>query len=429
MRSQGPFLLVGLTGGIATGKSTVTEIFRRLGCVIIDADVLAREVVEPGEPALTRIVEAFGRGVLRPDGTLDRKALGAIVFGDADKRRRLEAITHPEIRARLDQRLAELAAQGFEGIVVFDAPVMIESGNYRTMDRLVVVVTDEATQAARLIARDGLTREEAARRITSQMPVAEKAKLADYVIDNRGDRAATEEQTRRVHAALLAEFAARARETLPRGQRQIKAVNRPPINTGSLAVLFPVDMGNYDRNKLAPEDVFRRLCRDTQGIEFVGYLRQRSGNFVFRATEKDSLARVIAAAEQITRLRCIARRFSELSNVNASVPSNATVQSRSVVLPTTSGKRRIVAVFLSEDVGKHLQLTGNVGKRSEIYCWASARDVLCLYDRPDRHGDVGQVTTAVLAKLKGSGAATSLYGTGRAMAVVRRLLAGTGLTR
>lgn len=204
-----PFLLVGLTGGIATGKSTVTEIFRRLGCVIIDADQLAREVVEPGEPALSRIVEEFGRAVLRPDGTLDRKALGTVVFGDADRRRRLEAITHPEIRARLDQRLAELAARGFDGIVVFDAPVMIESGNYRNMDRLVVVRTDEETEAARLVARDGITPDEAARRIASQMPVAEKAKLADYVIDNRGDRAATEAQAREIYAALLADLANR----------------------------------------------------------------------------------------------------------------------------------------------------------------------------------------------------------------------------
>ena len=207
-----PFLLVGLTGGIATGKSTVSDVFRRLGCVIIDADVLAREVVEPGGPALARIVAEFGREALRPDGTLDRKALGAVVFGDADKRKGLEAITHPEIRARLDRRLAELAARSFAGIVVFDAPVMIESGNYRNMDRLVVVVTDEDTQAARLLARDGMTRDEAARRIAIQMPVAEKAKLADYVIDNRGDRAATEAQARKVHAALLKDLRARGRQ-------------------------------------------------------------------------------------------------------------------------------------------------------------------------------------------------------------------------
>jgi dephospho-CoA kinase len=202
------FLLVGLTGGIATGKSTVTETFRRLGCEIIDADVLAREVVAPGEPALAEIAREFGADVLQPDGTLDRKRLGAVVFGDADRRRRLEAITHPVIRARFAERLVALAGRGFEGIVIFDAPVMIESGNYENMDRLVVVLTDEATQHGRLTARDAIDAEAARRRIASQMPVADKARLADYVIDNSGDRAATEAQTRRVHAALLEDLRA-----------------------------------------------------------------------------------------------------------------------------------------------------------------------------------------------------------------------------
>ncbi|MBI2017393.1 MAG: dephospho-CoA kinase [Candidatus Rokubacteria bacterium] len=147
------FLLVGLTGGIATGKSTVSDVFRRLGCEIIDADVLAREVVRPGEPAHAAIVAEFGRGVLNPDGTLDRKRLGAIVFADPDRRRRLEAITHPAIRERFARRLQALAERGFAGIAIFDAPVMIESGNYTAMDRLVVVVTDEATQRARAVGR------------------------------------------------------------------------------------------------------------------------------------------------------------------------------------------------------------------------------------------------------------------------------------
>src|SRR5215470_7576997 len=164
-----PFLLVGLTGGIATGKSAVATMFRLLGAVIIDADVLAREVVEPGEPALGEIVDEFGRGVIAPDGRLDRKALGAIVFADADRRRRLEAITHPRIRERFDRRLTELAQAHVRGVVIFDAPVMIESGNYKNMDRLVVVVTDEPTQVARLMARDGLSREAALARIATQM--------------------------------------------------------------------------------------------------------------------------------------------------------------------------------------------------------------------------------------------------------------------
>ena len=208
-----PFLLVGLTGGIATGKSTVAKMLRELGCVIIDADVLAREVVEPGEPAYEDIVAEFGSDVTQADGSLDRKRLGAIVFADAARRKRLEAMTHPRIRERFARRLQELTEQGFAGLLFFDAAVMIESGNYRNMDRLVVVATDEATQRERLQGRDGIGADEAARRMASQMPVAEKAKLADHVIDNAGDRAATERQVRRVHEALLAEL--RTRQDAP----------------------------------------------------------------------------------------------------------------------------------------------------------------------------------------------------------------------
>jgi dephospho-CoA kinase len=203
------FLLVGLTGGLATGKSTVSDILRGLGCVVLDADVLAREVVEPGQPALAAIAAEFGGEVLRADGTLDRKHLGAIVFADPSRRRQVEAITHPAIRDRFLARLAELEAQDFAGIVVWDAPVMIESGGYKAMDRLVVVVTDPATQRARAVTRDG-DPADAERKIASQMPLAEKAALADYVIDNSGDRAATEARTREVHAALLTDLRARA---------------------------------------------------------------------------------------------------------------------------------------------------------------------------------------------------------------------------
>lgn len=201
-----PFLLVGLTGGIATGKSTVDAVLRELGACIIDADVLAREVVEPGEPALAEIAAEFGSGVLGPDGRLDRKALGAIVFADPDRRRKLEAMTHPRIRERFQRQIDALAAENFHGLVFFDAPVMIESGNYRNMDKLVVVITDEPTQIARLMARDGIDRAEALRKIRSQMPLTEKAKLADYVIDNSGDRPATEARTREVYQALLADL-------------------------------------------------------------------------------------------------------------------------------------------------------------------------------------------------------------------------------
>jgi dephospho-CoA kinase len=204
------FLLVGLTGGIATGKSTVSEIFRRLGAVVLDADVLAREVVEPGQPALGEIVREFGAEVLRPDGSLDRKKVAAIVFAQPERRKRLEAITHPAIRDRFLARLAELEAQGYEGLVVWDAPVMIEAGGHKAMDRLVVVTTDAATQLERAVGRDG-DRADVERRIANQMPLADKARLADYVIDNSGDRAATEARTREVYAALLRDLQACAK--------------------------------------------------------------------------------------------------------------------------------------------------------------------------------------------------------------------------
>lgn len=201
------FLLVGLTGGIATGKSTVSEMLRALGCIVIDADQLAREVVAPGEPALTAVAHEFG-DVLTPDGGLDRKKLAAIVFAEPARRRRLEAILHPAIRERFLARLAALQAEGFDGIVIWDAPVMIESGGHTQMDRLIVVITDATTQRARLVARDG-DAADGERRIANQMPLAEKAALADYVIDNSGDRAATQARTREVHRALLEDLGAR----------------------------------------------------------------------------------------------------------------------------------------------------------------------------------------------------------------------------
>jgi len=198
------FLLVGLTGGIATGKSTVSEILRGLGAVVLDADVLAREVVEPGQPALAAIAREFGPEVLTSEGRLDRKRVAAIVFSAPERRKTLEGITHPAIRDRFLARLAELEAQGYEGLVFWDAPVMIEAGGHKAMDRLVVVITDAATQLARAVGRDG-DRADVERRIANQLPLADKAALADHVIDNSGDRAATEARTREVHTALLAE--------------------------------------------------------------------------------------------------------------------------------------------------------------------------------------------------------------------------------
>lgn len=205
------FLLVGLTGGIASGKSVVSRQLAELGAHVIDADTLAREVVAPGGPAWQPIVDAFGRDVLRPDGTLDRARLGALVFADPVKRRRLEEITHPPIQARRQVALAALEARGFDGLVIQVAPLLIEVGAAAHVDRLVVVYVTPEVQLARLMARDGLAEDEAQRRIASQMPLADKVRLAHYVIDNSGSPADTAAQVRAVHAALVAEHGARRR--------------------------------------------------------------------------------------------------------------------------------------------------------------------------------------------------------------------------
>ena len=197
------FLLVGLTGGIATGKSTVTGLLANPSVRVVDADALAREVVEPGTPAHTQIVVEFGKDVLQPDGRLDRARLGEIVFPDPAKRKRLEAITHPAIRERFEKIMADLERQGFDGLLIWDAALLVESGGHNKMDKVVVVTTDPATQLRRLTARDGSTEEAARARTASQMPLAVKARVADYVIDNSGTREETEARVREVYRALL----------------------------------------------------------------------------------------------------------------------------------------------------------------------------------------------------------------------------------
>jgi dephospho-CoA kinase len=196
------FLLVGLTGGIATGKSTVNGLLAGPDVRVVDADALAREVVEPGQPAHAQIVAEFGESVLRPDRGLDRARLGEIVFPDPAKRKRLEAITHPAIRARFEQIMADLEQEGFQGLLVWDAALLVESGGHKKMDKVVVVTTDPATQLRRLMARDGSTEAAARARTASQMPLEDKARAADYVIDNSGTRAETAARVREVHRAL-----------------------------------------------------------------------------------------------------------------------------------------------------------------------------------------------------------------------------------
>jgi len=191
-------IVVGLTGGIATGKSTVAQMFKRCGAIVIDADHLAREVVRPGKPAWREIVNAFGKAVLNADGSLNRQALGAIVFNNRRKLRRLEHIIHPRV-AREQQRIARrIAARSPHAVMVYEVPLLFESGAHRRVDRIIVVTADRETQIARLKRRNGMTRAEALRRIKAQMPLAEKVRRADVVLDGRKDKRVVRKEIRRL---------------------------------------------------------------------------------------------------------------------------------------------------------------------------------------------------------------------------------------
>jgi dephospho-CoA kinase len=193
--------VVGLTGGIASGKSTVGRAFAALGVPVVDADQLAREVVAPGTEGLEEIVRTFGSGVLLADGSLDRKALGAIVFSDAALRSKLNAITHPRIALVSAERMKALAA--LAPYVLYEAALIVENGAYKTMNGLVVVKADELAQLERLMQRDQLSEAEARARIAAQAPLAAKLAVADYVIDNSHSLDALHERVANVHAALL----------------------------------------------------------------------------------------------------------------------------------------------------------------------------------------------------------------------------------
>lgn len=193
---------IGLTGGIAAGKSAVARMFRELGAAVLDADRISREICAPGEPTLARIVEAFGPGVLDAGGRLHRAALGERVFADARARRNLEAITHPAIAAEFDRRVARLGEQGHR-IVFYEAALLVEAGRHRDLDRIVVVVADDELRVQRLMARDGLEHDAATRRLAAQLDQRAKADLADYVIDNSGSLEQTRAQVDAVWRALV----------------------------------------------------------------------------------------------------------------------------------------------------------------------------------------------------------------------------------
>ncbi len=178
--------LVGLTGGIATGKSTFAAALRELGVPVVDADELSREAVRPGSPALERIAREFGQDALGPDGELDRKRMADLVFADPGARARLEAIVHPAVRAGLQRETARLAAAGHD-LAFYDVPLLYERGRELEFECVVVVFAPPEVQRARLTSRDGLSPAEAAARLATQMPIEEKARRADVVVVNDGE--------------------------------------------------------------------------------------------------------------------------------------------------------------------------------------------------------------------------------------------------
>jgi dephospho-CoA kinase len=195
-------LIVGLTGGVASGKTAVSQVLKEEGAYIIDADQIARELVQPHKPAWDELIRAFGKGILQEDGFIHRKKLADKVFADPKKRKLLNQILHPRIKEEMDRRTKEIGQKDPEAIVVIDAPLIVELGDHREMDKLIVVASTQTQQIERLKERDGIGPEEALRILSSQMPVEEKVNLADFVIRNEGSLEETKKRAKEVFKEL-----------------------------------------------------------------------------------------------------------------------------------------------------------------------------------------------------------------------------------
>ncbi len=195
-------LIVGLTGGVASGKLTVSNILREEGAYLIDADRIARDLVQPHTPVWQEVVRTFGENILQKDGSIHRKKLAALVFSNPEKRSRLNQLLHPRIKEETKRRLTAIGESDPEAIVVIDAALLVETGDYREMDRLIVVRAAEAQQIERLRERDGASPEEAQRIVSAQMPFDEKEKVADFVIGNEGSIEETRRKAKEVFQQL-----------------------------------------------------------------------------------------------------------------------------------------------------------------------------------------------------------------------------------
>ncbi|KJS20076.1 MAG: dephospho-CoA kinase [Clostridiaceae bacterium BRH_c20a] len=196
-------LVIGLTGGIASGKSIISDSLRKMGAVIIDADILSRQVVEPGEEAWRKIWRYFGSQAFNEDRTINRKKLADIIFSDPEKRRILNEIVHPEVLNKTQLLIAQYKKEGLAPLIVVDAPLLIEAGMYKMVDEVWVIAVAEELQVRRVMARDNISLEAALKRLESQMPMEEKLKYAQRVIDNNQDLAHTINQIKEIWREVL----------------------------------------------------------------------------------------------------------------------------------------------------------------------------------------------------------------------------------
>ncbi len=195
-------LKVGLTGGLACGKTLVGEALAAMGCRLIQADRLGHEVLAPGGEAYEAVLREFGTAVLAPDGTIDRRKLADQVFGHPERLARLNELVHPPVVRREEKFMEQLAAEDPHAIAVVEAAILIETGSYRRFDRLILVTCDKETQIRRSMKRDGVTREQALARLERQLPLEEKRKFADYVIDTSGTKEQTVDKVRQIYESL-----------------------------------------------------------------------------------------------------------------------------------------------------------------------------------------------------------------------------------
>ncbi|WAC07062.1 MAG: dephospho-CoA kinase [Thermodesulfobacteriota bacterium] len=200
-------LIVGLTGGIASGKTTIADMFKKEGAYIIDIDMISREVVKPGKPAWGEVVHIFGKEVLNEDQTLNRKKVGDIVFSDAEKRKKLEDIIHPEIAKERLIKINEIAKKNDRAIVIIDVPLLIETNKQDTVDKVVLVYTSPQGQVERMVKRDGFSLEEANNRLAAQMPIEKKKKFAHFIITNDGPCEKIQKEVKKIFRELKKEEA------------------------------------------------------------------------------------------------------------------------------------------------------------------------------------------------------------------------------